>query len=118
MAEPKTYSGSCHCGAVRFEAATDPAEAIACNCSHCAKDGLWLTFVTADRFKLLAGEGGLREYLFNKPAIHHLFCPACGVEPFARGSKNGQPTYAINVRCLDGLDIATLQPKPIDGRSY
>ncbi len=49
MAEVKTYTGGCHCGAVRFEAATDPAEAIACNCSHCAKHGLWLTFVTRHR---------------------------------------------------------------------
>jgi hypothetical protein len=112
------YEGSCHCGKVRFEVTADPGEAIACNCSHCAKHGLWLTFVKADQFKLLSRESELTEYLFNKRVIQHLFCPTCGVEAFARGTaKDGKQTYAINIRCLDGVDISTLSPKPFDGRS-
>jgi hypothetical protein len=37
--------------------------------------------------------------------------------PFARGKDpKGKDVFAINVRCLDDIDIAKLQPKPFDGR--
>ena len=119
MTDPTTYSGGCHCGRVRYEATTDPAQAIACNCSICAKHGLILTFVPDAQFKLLSGRDDLQEYLFNKHAIRHQFCRTCGVEAFARGTAPGGkgPMVAINVRCLDGIDVAALQPKPFDGRS-
>jgi len=118
MAQAKTYAGGCQCGRVRYEVATDPQQAIACNCSNCAKHGLWLTFATPDQFKLLAGEDALVDYQFNRHVIHHLFCPTCGVESFARGkTPDGGDMIAVNVRCLDGVDIATLAPKPFDGRS-
>ncbi len=51
-------------------------------------------FATPERFKLLS----------------EAFAPGTG--------KGGQPTYAINVGGLDGVDIATLDPKPVDGKSY
>jgi hypothetical protein len=63
--------------------------------------------------------GELQEYLFNKHVIHHQFCRTCGVEPFARGTAPGAkaPKVAINVRCLDGIDVASLKPAPFDGKS-
>jgi hypothetical protein len=118
MAKIKTYTGGCHCGKVRFEAKTDPSQAIACNCSICAKHGLWLTFVPPQHFKLVCGLDALADHQFNKHIIHHVFCRTCGVESFARGkAKDGSDMFAINVRCLDGIDIAKLNPKPFDGRS-
>jgi len=114
----KTHVGGCHCGKVRYEVTVDPTQAIACNCSNCAKHGLWLTFAPADQFRLLSGVDDLVEYQFNKHVIDHLFCRACGVESFARGkTKDGRDTFAINVRCLDGVDISALDPKPFDGKS-
>jgi hypothetical protein len=118
MAEPQTYTGGCHCGHVRYEAtlALDPV--IACNCSICTKRGSLLSFATLDQFKLLSGGEALTDYQFNKHVIHHLFCPKCGVESFARGRRpDGQEMIAINVRCLDGVDVAALQPRPFDGKS-
>jgi hypothetical protein len=118
MSDGKTYMGGCHCGRVRYEALTDPAQAIACNCSICTKQGLWLVFVKPAQFKLLTGLEALGDYQFNKHVIHHMFCRTCGVESFARGkSKDGKDMFAINVRCLDGVDISKLNPKPFDGRS-
>ena len=112
-----TYAGGCHCGKVRFEATTDLGQAMACNCSICQKHGLMLTFVGEAQFKLLSGQGELGDYQFNKKVIHHQFCRSCGLEPFARGAKpDGTPTIAVNVRCLDGVDVSTLSPKPFDGR--
>ena len=84
--------------AVRFETTTDPSQAIACNCSICAKHGLWLTFVSPQQFKLLSGLDDLADHQFNKHVIHHVFCRTCGVELFARGkTKDGKDMFAINV---------------------
>jgi hypothetical protein len=118
MPETKTYTGGCHCGRVRYEVATDLAVVIECNCSHCSKRGLLLTFVTPDKFKSVAGDDGLMDYQFNKKMIHHLMCPDCGIESFARGTApNGQEMVAINVRCLDDVDLKELSPVPFDGRN-
>lgn len=119
MPEMKTYGGGCHCGRVRFEAATDLAQVLSCNCSICTKRGLLPTFVSPQRFKLLSGGGDLANYQFASKNIHHLFCPDCGVEPFARGTApDGSEMVAINVRCLDDVDLATLTLTAVDGKSF
>jgi hypothetical protein len=110
--------GGCHCGAVRYEVTTDLEKVISCNCSICVKRGSLLTFVPAGEFKLLSGEGTLTDYQFGRKTIHHLFCPSCGIESFAKGQMpDGTKMVAVNVRCLDGVDLASLDPKPFDGKS-
>lgn len=117
MPEPTTYSGGCHCGHVRYEVTADLATVIECNCSHCSKRGLLLTFVAPDNFKMIAGGDGLTDYQFNRKMIHHLMCPQCGIESFARGrSPDGKEMVAINVRCLEGVDPKSLTTTPINGR--
>ena len=117
MAEKSVHEGGCHCGAVRFEAATDLGRVIACNCSICSKQGLWLTFVPGVDFKLVAGEDALRDYQFGKKRIHHMVCTTCGVEPFGHSTgKDGGEMYAVNVRCLDDVDVSTVTPTPFDGK--
>jgi hypothetical protein len=117
MSDVPARQGGCHCGKVRFEAKADLGKVISCNCSICAKQGLWLTFVPSKDFKLLSGEDNLRDYQFASKRIHHLFCTDCGVESFGRGTApDGGETYAINVRCLDGVDVSTLSPGPFDGK--
>lgn len=118
MGESKKVSGGCHCGAVRFEAEADLSTVMECNCSHCAKKGFLLTFTPADNFKLLSGEDQLTEYRFNKKYIAHEFCSVCGVQAFGKGTTpDGQPTAAVNVRCIDDIELAALNRTPIDGKS-
>lgn len=115
----KTYTGGCHCAAVRFEADTDIGQAIECNCSHCSRKGFLLHFVPAGQFRLLKGEQNLTEYRFNKKKIAHLICSTCGVESFARGqNRDGTPTVMINVRCVDGVDPHALSIKHINGKDF
>lgn len=112
----ETYKGGCHCGAVRFTAEADLSTVIECNCSRCSKAGLLLVFPPKSQFTLEQGEGSLTEYRFNKHVIAHQFCKVCGIEPFAFGTApNGTETAAINVRCLDGIDLTTLNRVPYDG---
>lgn len=119
MTEAKKYTGGCHCGKVRYEVSADLSQPlIACNCSICAKTGTILAFVPAPAFTLLSGEPDLVDYLFNKKHIHHLFCSTCGIRSFARGAgEDGVDMYAINVRCLDDVDPATLAIHNFDGKS-
>ena len=118
MTERRKYSGGCHCGAVRYEVETDLESLMSCNCSLCRKRGSLLTFVQRPQFNLLSGEEALTDYQFNKKIIHHLFCSRCGVSSFARGlGPGGAEMVAINVRCLDDVDLGALEPTPFDGRS-
>ena len=106
-----THAGSCHCGAVAFEVDTDLSQVIECNCTHCYRKGLMLTFVSPDGFRLTAGEGATREYLFNTHNIHHHFCPTCGVEPFGRGvGPDGKTSIAVNIRCLEDVEPFSITP--------
>ena len=118
MADVKTYSGSCHCGNVRYEASTDLKTVVQCNCSICSRAGYVLTFVPPEQFKLLQGEGELTDYQFNKKNVHHLFCSTCGVRSFGHGrGPGGKEMYAVNVRCLEGVDLGGLTITSFDGKS-
>lgn len=119
MSQPTTYTGRCHCGAVRYTVEADLSKpVIACNCSICGRSGTLLTFVPADKFKLEQGSDALTDYLFHKENIHHLFCKVCGIKSFARGTdRSGNELRAINVRCLDDVELDALTIKQVDGRS-
>ncbi|WP_394848413.1 GFA family protein [Pendulispora brunnea] len=115
----KTYSGSCHCGKVRYEVTAEIDKLMQCNCSMCSKRGHLLTFVGADQFRLLAGSDALQDYQFNRKMIHHLFCSTCGVSSFARGQKpDGSEMVAINARCLEGVDVAAYPIQHVDGKNF
>lgn len=112
-------TGGCHCGKVRYEADVDLSKPVVeCNCSICAGKGLLLTFTTAEHMVITSGEEFLTEYRFNKEKIAHLFCKVCGSEVFGRGNDaQGQPTYAVNVRTLDDINLEALNKTPFDGKS-
>lgn len=114
----KKYTGGCHCRAVRYEAEMELDKAMECNCSHCSKKGFLLKFVPAEKFTLLSGEENLSEYPFNTKRIAHLFCKTCGVQSFGRGTgPDGTAMAAVNVRCLDDIDVAALEIMKVDGKN-
>jgi hypothetical protein len=115
----RTYSGGCQCGKVRYEVQMDIGEVLACNCSRCGRLGSLLAFAPASQFKLRSGESDLTKFEFNKHVIQHQFCSTCGIQPFAIGTnpKTGAKLAAINVRCVDGVDVDALKVKKVDGRS-
>ena len=114
--ENKTYEGSCHCGAIRFEVDMPaPTQAFGGNCSICARMGWLLAFVPAESFRLVSGEGSLRDYQFGKMNVHHLFCTTCGIRSFTRGkNKTGEPVVVVNLRCVAGLDATKLPVHSFD----
>ena len=112
------YQGSCHCGKVRYAVEGDLKGAMACNCSMCQRKGSLLWFVPYGQFRLLTPEADAATYTFNKHVIKHRYCLACGVHPFAEGvDPKGNRMAAINIRCLEGIDLAAVPVKEFDGRS-
>jgi len=112
------YSGSCHCGRIAFEVDDEFLEVKECNCSHCSRKGYLMWFVPRAQLRLTSGEGEYATYRFNRHVIAHHFCPTCGCAAFATGNdRSGTATAAINVRCLEGVDLGALKRVSVDGRS-
>jgi hypothetical protein len=111
----QTYRGSCHCGAVRFEAELDLKQSTyRCNCSICRRTRFWPAVARADGFRLLAGEAELTQYLFNTRKNEHWFCKHCGVRAFGIG--NDTPIgkmFGVNVMCLEEVSEEALSELPI-----
>lgn len=111
------YQGSCHCGNVAYEVEGTIDTALACNCSMCQRKGSLLWFVPRAQFRLRTPEDAAATYTFNKHVIKHRFCPTCGIHPYAEGvDAKGNPMAAINLRCIDGIDLAALPVHEFNGR--
>ncbi len=112
------YRGSCHCGNVAFEAEGTIEGAISCNCSICQRKGMLMWFVPKTSFKLTTPEENAASYTFNAHRIKHRFCPKCGIHVYGEANdKQGNPMAAVNIRCIEGIDLAVVPVKEFDGRS-
>jgi hypothetical protein len=126
----KTYTGSCHCGAVKYECDLDLAAGTRrCNCSFCWKSRFWKVFAMQGEFRLLQGEASLSDYQASPSGwpvgdVHHFFCKQCGVRAFSKGYLEIEPFngffHAVNVATLDNVTDAELADAPVqyeNGRS-
>jgi len=112
------YQGSCHCGKLAFEVEGEIQGALACNCSICQRKGSLLWFVPRAALHLLSPEAAASSYTFNKHIIQHRFCPTCGIHPYGEGvDPKGNAMAAINIRCLENIDLAAIPVQHYDGRA-
>jgi hypothetical protein len=117
-----TYHGSCHCGAVRYEADIDlAAGTIKCNCSICRKMRFWAVQVPSAAFRLQDGTEALSEYRFHTRRDGHYFCRHCGINVFSTGrSPRLGEFHAVTVASLDDVPLEELVAAPVryfDGRN-
>ncbi len=118
MGTTRKYRGSCHCGNVAFEVEGEIKSVVACNCSICQRKGSLLWFVPRDALRLTTPEDSSRVYEFNTHRISHRFCPTCGMHPYADGADaKGNRVAAVNVRCLENIDIGAIPVTHYDGRA-
>ena len=103
---------------MRYEASADLSSAFLCNCSICIKKGTLWNFVPEAQFSLLAGEEDLVDCQFQKTWSTTFHAASAGWKPLlAAPCPTAAKLAALNVRCLDGIEIADLTLTPVDGRS-
>jgi len=112
-----TYEGGCHCGRVRFRVTAALSGVADCNCSICTKKGFLHLIVPPEQFELLSGQEELTVYRFNTGVAQHSFCRHCGVHPFYV-PRSDPDKIDVNVRCIDGIDLAEIEIHKFDGRNW
>jgi len=107
-------AGSCHCGAVRFEATlSDGFNTIRrCTCSYCRMRGAVVVSVEMGGVRILAGVNILTSYRFNTGTAQHFFCSRCGI--YTHHQRRSNPNqYGVNVACLDGVSPFDFEAVPV-----
>jgi hypothetical protein len=79
--------------------------------------GLSAPIVPLSQFDLLAGKEELSIYRFNTRVAEHMFCRTCGIHPFYV-PRSDPDKIDVNARCLEGVDVRELRPKPFDGKNW
>ncbi|HEY3800906.1 MAG TPA: GFA family protein [Caulobacteraceae bacterium] len=105
---------SCHCGKVRLECNAELGAVGECNCSTCAKHGFLHWKVKHEQVRLATPSSGLSTYVWRFVDEGHHFCTTCGVAICRTGEDN---YFSLNARCLDDIDIFTLEIERNDGRT-
>ena len=121
----KTYKGSCHCGRVQFEIDADIDHLRSCDCSICRRRGALNFRIPKSQLRMLTPMEDLALYQWGSMTAEDYFCPTCGILPFRRPSdptpqelREGVKPFdgwAVNVRCLEGVDLESLPVRPIFG---
>lgn len=128
LTNTKVYTGSCHCGTVRFRFRSEEiTSGRRCNCSICIRKGAVMSarYYRPEEFEEVVGAESLSVYRFGDKDVDHCFCQICGIFPF--NVVASLPTdYAgparvgdrrVNLGCVHDLDALTLSIGIIDGRS-
>jgi len=112
-----TFTGGCHCGHVRFRVTASLDRVTYCNCSICSKKGFLHLIVPPEDFELVSGRDALTTYRFNTGVAQHTFCATCGIHSFYV-PRSDPDKIDVNVRCLDGVDVGSLQIGQFDGSNW
>ena len=105
-------TGSCLCGAVKFEITGPLRPVIACHCLQCRKQtGTYMSATaTKDEYFTLSEQRGLKWYR-SSPEARRGFCGECGSVLFWKG--DGRDYIAIAAGSIDG-DLGV----PLEGHIF
>jgi hypothetical protein len=115
-------SGSCHCGATKFEVTAAPSSVKRCTCSICSKLGTLWAYYQPEDFKLQEQPSCEATYRWSSKMVAFKFCPACGCSTYTETfgwatGDGGKPMIAVNARLFDDLDLDAVQIEVIDGKN-
>lgn len=97
--------GSCHCGAIRFEAEIEPKRVGICHCSDCQtfSSSAFRTsvLVSEDHFRLLEGSPAIYDKVAESGTPRRLaFCASCGTHVYGTPQGDGPTSYSVRVGTL------------------
>ena len=109
------YTGSCHCGSIKFEIDSDLEKIVQCNCSICIKRNAKMIMIPKENFKLLEGSEHLSLYQFNTEIAKHFFCKKCGI--YTHHNRKSDPNgMGVNLGCIDDVDPMKFDVIQFDGK--
>ena len=109
------YTGSCHCGSIKFEIDSDLEKIVQCNCSICIKRNAKMIMIPKESFKLLEGSENLSLYQFNTEIAKHFFCKKCGI--YTHHNRKSDPNgMGVNLGCIDDVDPMKFDVIQFDGK--
>lgn len=96
-------SGSCHCGAVRFEV-EEPTQVLDCNCSHCRLYGALVAYYPQREVRFeRAPNTFIYQWGDRDLEFHH--CRTCGCATHTTlAGTNDAAKIAVNARLIRSLD--------------
>ncbi len=116
----KSWTGGCHCGAVRFEVSLNNSlrSVRRCNCSYCRMRGSIVAMTALNGIEIIEGKDVLTSYRFNTGTAQHFFCSRCGIH--THHQRRSDPNrHAVNVACLDGVSPFDFPDVPVtDGANH
>lgn len=97
-----TYTGGCHCGAIRYELSGQPNDVALCHCSDCRRNAgapvmAWAGY-DDDKLKVTKGEP---KTFRMSDVSHRNFCGDCGTGLFYRNSEMLPGKVEIQSSTLD-----------------
>lgn len=103
MSKDPRYSGGCHCGAVRFDVMTEPADSAICHCRTCQKTSGaesvgWAVFDVSD----VKWHGEHRTKYASSEGVERSFCNRCGC---SLSYQLGEKLIDIVLACLDDPEV-------------
>lgn len=108
------HTGSCHCGAVKFQIEAQITELTTCDCSLCVKRNAVMAKVPERALTITAGEDMLTLYQWNTRRAKHYFCRQCGIYVFHR-KRSAPDHFGVNAFSLDGFDVASVPVRATEG---
>ena len=106
--------GSCHCGAISYEAEVDPEGVYVCHCTDCqAFSGgafRWSVTIPESAFRLLSGQPKAYEKQTDSGKMNHqCFCDTCASPIYSKTLGSDPPR--INLRLGTARQRAELRPR-------
>jgi len=109
-------TGTCHCGAVRFELARRPRQATSCNCSICRRYATLWSYTNERGVRFRTPRRALEFYAWGSRSIRFGRCRRCGcITHWERTRRRADGRVGINARLLAPEVLEGIRVRHLDG---
>jgi hypothetical protein len=108
----RVIEASCHCGAVRIEIASAPAQVTSCNCSICRRYGVIWAYYALSEVRI---SGRTDFYMWDDESIEFHRCRTCGCVTHWAPRDPGRDRIGVNARLMAPDVLAGARMRYLDG---